>query len=567
MLSGGGVGVNMARLRILVADDSATDRLILAAILRRMGHEVLLAQDGREAVRRFEEWHPDIVLLDVMMPELDGIGAARRMRELSLHELVPIIFLTSLHDARDLAACLEAGGDDFLSKPCSPVILQAKIKAFSRLRGLHIEVQGQREYLIAEQQAAKGIFDKVVNQGALDAENIRYLMSPMVIFNGDVLLAAQEPGGDMLVLLGDFTGHGLPAAIGIMPLAEIFYGMAAKNFCLEDILREINTRLKAVLPTSVFCCATALQMNYSNRQIEVWAGGLPPGVVLHCGSGAMTMIPSTHLPLGVLAPDRFRYMPMILDMQVDDAVYLWSDGIIDACNPDGEQFGNERLLALFQSQSIVPDMFLHIMQSLRDFTQQGSQSDDYSLVEVRPRYDFNRQGRDETHALEQGLPRQTGHWSLEYELNAESLKAADPVPLLMEMLLQAPGLRAHAGVANTILSELYANALEHGVLGLVSEMKRDAEGFQRFYQLRTERLLALEEASVRIRAEVQQRADGGLLRIYVKDSGPGFDFNPQVTNSHPPSYYGRGLTLLASLCRRVEHFPPGNEVMVEFAWQ
>jgi len=558
--------VNPSRLRILVADDNATDRLIMEALLRRLGHEVLLVKDGLEAVQRFEDWHPDLVLLDVMMPELDGIGAARRMRELSRHELVPIIFLTALHDARDLAACLDAGGDDFLSKPYNPVILEAKIKAFSRLRGLHIEVQGQREYLIAEQQAAKSIFDKVINQGALDAANIRYLMSPMVIFNGDVLLAAQQPGGDMLVLLGDFTGHGLPAAIGIMPLAEIFYGMVAKSFGLEEILREINARLKAVLPASVFCCATALQMNYRNRYIEIWAGGLPPGLVQHGSSGAMTMIPSTHLPLGVLLPERFLYAPMRVEMQADDVVYLWSDGIIEACNPAGEQFGSERLLALFQSQKAVPDMFLHIMQSLRDFTEQDSQSDDYSLVEIRPRPDFEMQGLVSTHDAEQGQPQYAGPWSLEYEFNAASLKDSDPVLLLMHMLMQAPGLRAHSGVINTILCELYANSLEHGVLGLESSMKKDAEGFQRFYQLRAERLQALQEASVYIRAEVQQVSGGGLLRLYVKDSGPGFDFNPQVRSGDLPSYYGRGLTLLASLCRRVEYFPPGNEVLVEFDW-
>src|SRR6218665_1620751 len=205
------------RLRILVADDSPTDRLIMETLLKRQGHVVDAVADGLAAVQRFEESPPDLVLLDVMMPEMDGISAARRMRELAGNELIPIIFLTSLNDARDLAACLEAGGDDFLSKPYNPVILQAKIKAFSRVRRLHSEVRSQREHLIAEQQAAKAIFDRIARQGALRTENIRYLMSPMAIFNGDVLLAARQPGGDLLVLLGDFTGHGLPAAIGIMP--------------------------------------------------------------------------------------------------------------------------------------------------------------------------------------------------------------------------------------------------------------------------------------------------------------------------------------------------------------
>lgn len=557
------------RLRILVADDSATDRLIMETLLKRQGHEVISVEDGHAAVQRFEDSHPDLVLMDVMMPELDGIAAARQMRELAGSDLVPIIFLTSLHDARDLAACLEAGGDDFLSKPYNPVILQAKIKAFSRMRRLHTEVQRQREHLVAEQHAAKGIFDRIANRGTLDAGNLRYLLSPMAIFNGDVLLAARQPGGDMLVLLGDFTGHGLPAAIGVMPLSEIFYGMVAKSFGLEAVLREVNQRLKTVLPPSVFCCATALQLNYRDRRIEIWAGGLPDAVIHHRRSGELTRIPSRHLPLAVLHPDRFRYEPMVVEMDPEADVYLWSDGISETRSAQGEMFGEERLFSLFETLPPPEDMFDHITHSLRqfarDFSGPGSQSDDYSLVRIRS---------DESQALP--VPpaatasrqlRSIGNWSLEYELRADSLKSSDPVPMLMHMLLQSPGLRAHSGVINTILSELYSNALEHGVLGLESSLKNDADGFRRYYQLRAERLQGLGEASIRIRAEVMPIPEGGLLRLRMKDSGAGFAFNPDEANPQRPGYYGRGLTLLASLCRRVEYFPPGNEVLVEFAWQ
>ncbi|MGH8493426.1 MAG: ATP-binding SpoIIE family protein phosphatase [Moraxellaceae bacterium] len=557
--------MSLQRLRILVADDSPTDRLIMEILLKRQGHVVDAVADGLAAVQHFEASPPDLVLLDVMMPEMDGISAARRMRELAGNELIPIIFLTSLNDARDLAACLEAGGDDFLSKPYNPVILQAKIKAFSRVRRLHSEVRSQREHLIAEQQAAKGIFDRIARLGALRTENIRYLMSPMAIFNGDVLLAARQPGGDLLVLLGDFTGHGLPAAIGIMPLSEIFYGMVAKSFGLEAILREINGRLKLVLPPSVFCCATAAQFSYRNRHAEIWAGGLPDGVVYHPGNRSLTHIPSRHLPLGVLAVDQFRYSAQIVDMQPDDALYLWSDGIIETTNPAGDMFGEQRLLALFEEGDVAhADMFARITGNLREFSQQGSQSDDYSLVEVRLR-DNGAELQAEPVPGEKRRP--VGNWSLEYELRAESLRTMDPVPLLMHMLLQAPGLRAQSGTINTILNELYSNALEHGVLGLDSGLKNSADGFRQYYQLRAERLQQLEQASIRLRAEVLPENGGGVLRLQVKDSGKGFKFESPKTSSENPAYYGRGLTLVAALCRRVEYSAPGNEVLVEFAWR
>lgn len=555
--------MSQASLDILVAEDSDSDRLLLRALLERQGHVVTAVENGREAVARYREKRPDLVLLDVMMPEMDGIEAAREMRALAGTALIPIIFLTSLNKAQDLAACLAAGGDDFLTKPWNPVILEAKIRAFDRLRRLHVEVMQQREHLVAEQQAARVIFDRIIRLGALDAPCIRYLMSPMAIFDGDVLLAARQPDGDMLVLLGDFTGHGLPAAIGIMPLAEIFYGMGAKGFGLEAILREINSRLKAVLPASVFCCATAAHINYGDRYVEIWAGGLPDGVIYNSRSRSLTRIPSTHVPLGILPVHRFEYRPLILELEEGGDLYLWSDGIIEAANAQGEMFGEERLLALFASGR--QDMFTHIAESLREFTGTDAQSDDYSLVRVCPADDVLPLSR---HSRVRFPAYSPGHWSLDYEIRAESMKTQDPVPLLMHMLMQVPGLRAHGSAIGTILSELYANALEHGLLGLESGLKQDADGFRRYYRLRSERLHALDEsASIRIHLEVEPLEHGGLLRLRMRDSGPGFDFEAATGPGGVPAYYGRGLKLLASLCRRVEYFPPGNDVLVEFSWQ
>lgn len=554
--------MNQASLNILIAEDSAPDRLLLQSLLLRQGHRVTAVANGREAVDAFREHAPDLVLLDAMMPEMDGIAAAREIRRLAGNALVPILFLTSLSRAEDLAACLAAGGDDFLSKPWNPVILEAKIRAFDRLRRLHVEVMQQREHLIAEQQAAKLIFDRIIRLGALDAPCIRYLMSPMSIFDGDVLLAARQPDGDLLLLLGDFTGHGLPAAIGIMPLAEIFYGMGAKGFGLEAILREINSRLKAVLPPSVFCCATAAHINYGDRYFEIWAGGLPDGVIFNRRSRTLTRIPSSHLPLGILPAHQFEYRPLMLELEEGSDLFLWSDGIIEAGNAAGEMFGEERLLALFEPPG--EDMFARITTALRDFTGSDAQQDDYSLVAVAPGDDVLPLSRHNRVRFPAYSP---GHWSLDYELRAESMKTQDPVPLLMHMLMQVPGLRAHGSAIGTILSELYSNALEHGLLGLSSSLKQDADGFRRYYQLRSDRLHALGgDAFIRIHLEVEPLEHGGLLRLRMQDSGPGFDPGLPAGPGGLPSYYGRGLRLLASLCHRVQYFPPGNDVLVEFRW-
>lgn len=225
-------------LTILIAEDSAADRLLLASIIRRQGHQALTVSNGAEAIEVFARERPQLVLMDALMPVMDGFEAARQIKQLAGEALVPIIFLTSLRESEALAQCLDAGGDDFLPKPYNPLILAAKINAMDRLRRLQATVLQQRdliarhhEHLMHEQRAAKAVFDKVAHSGCINAApNIRYLQSPYALFNGDLLLAAYTPSGDMHVLLGDFTGHGLPAAIGAMPLAEVFYGMTAKGY-------------------------------------------------------------------------------------------------------------------------------------------------------------------------------------------------------------------------------------------------------------------------------------------------------------------------------------------------
>ena len=99
-------------LTILIAEDSAADRMLLSSIVRRQGHQVLTAANGAEAVEVFRLQCPQLVLMDAMMPVMDGFEAARQIKALAGETLVPIIFLTSLSESEALARCLEVGGDD-----------------------------------------------------------------------------------------------------------------------------------------------------------------------------------------------------------------------------------------------------------------------------------------------------------------------------------------------------------------------------------------------------------------------------------------------------------------------
>ena len=558
-------------LTILIAEDSAADRMLLSSIVRRQGHQVLTAANGAEAVEVFRLQCPQLVLMDAMMPVMDGFEAARQIKALAGETLVPIIFLTSLSESEALARCLEVGGDDFLAKPYNQVILSAKIKAMDRLRRLQATVLQQRdqiarhhEYLLNEQRVAKAVFDKVAHSGCLNAPNIRYLQSPYALFNGDLLLAAFTPAGDMHVLLGDFTGHGLPAAVGAMPLAEVFYGMTAKGYGLAETLREMNAKLKRILPVDMFCCATLLCLSVQRRSVEVWNGGMPDGYLHSMATGERTPLTARHLPLGVLNSQVFDDRTEVFPMALGDRVFLLSDGVIDTCDASEQLFGVQRLQEVFALNRQPDALFEEIERALRDFG--GEARDDVSMVEISlleparlnpPAVVYSDSG--------QSCPLD---WSVSFEFRAATLKRFNPLPYLLQLLLEVHGLRAQSGALYSVLAELYSNALEHGVLGLDSGLKRDASGFTRYYQQRNARLDELQDGFVRVHLQVAPEGEGGCLAICVEDSGKGFDVELVLERPlDPVRLSGRGVSLIRQLGRNASWSDDGRSARVEFYWE
>ena len=559
-------------LTILIAEDSAADLLLLSTIVRRQGHHVLTATNGEQAVEVFARERPQLVLMDAMMPVMDGFLAARWIKQLAGEQLVPIIFLTSLRESAALAECLDAGGDDFLPKPYNQLILAAKINAMDRLRRLQATVLQQRDqiarhndHLLHEQRAAKAVFDKVAHSGCINAApNIRYLQSPYALFNGDLLLAAYTPSGDMHVLLGDFTGHGLPAAIGAMPLAEVFYGMTAKGYGLTQTLREMNAKLKRILPVDMFCCATLLCLSTERRVVEVWNGGMPEGYVHEVATGKRTPLMSRHLPLGVLSAQAFDDSTEVWPMALGDRVFLLSDGVLDTADANDQLFGAERLQQVFAANREPDRLFEDIEQALAAF--RGEARDDVSMVEIsllagqplrvaEPMYSDSGQS----------CPL---NWSVSFEFRAQTLRRYNPLPYLLQLLLEVHGLREQSGALYTVMAELYANALEHGVLGLDSQLKRDAEGFAQYYRLRNERLAQLNSGHIRVHVQVSPTAQGGKMTLRVEDSGPGFDVDEVLARPlDADRLSGRGLNLVRQLSGDVRWSDSGRCVCVEFCWK
>jgi len=570
--------LDLPPLTLLVVDDDATGRAILRALLEKDGHRVIEAEDGAGAVAAFSEHQPDMVLMDVMMPEMDGYQATALIKSMSGERFVPVLFVTAALDEESLALCVACGGDDFIAKPLNRFLLRAKLAAMERMRRLYRELTEQRDALLShhqrlqtEHEVAERVFSKILHANPLDIENLRVHLAPMEITNGDVVFSARRPLGEgRHLLLGDFTGHGLSAALGAMPVSDVFYAMTERGFSLRSITLEINKKLREKLPTGLFMACALVHHDPAAGRLEVFNCGLPDVLVIDRRGALKARIPSANLPLGVVDSDELTLRAETIDVAPGDRVLLYSDGLIEAVDENGAMFGEARLLAEIEAGHPPHRLFERIRAAVDAFRGEARQSDDITLVEMlclgvtgveRAAHpaDPRPQATPRTDSAEQRV------WCMALELGPEALAEFDLNQFMSQAMTCMPRLEAHATHLFTILAELYSNALEHGVLGLDSILKEDPLGFARYYEERARRLKALREGRIRLELSLLSREGREAVQILVEDSGPGFDYRAWLgREARQTVACGRGLTLLRSLCADVRWLGEGNRVVATY---
>jgi len=560
-------------MKILIVDDEQANRLILQAMLNKGGYDIVQASNGIEAVEIFEKECPDLVLMDVMMPVMDGYEATRLIKEKSVNNFVPVIFLTAITDESALVKCVAVGGDDFLTKPYNRTILQAKISAMERIRQLNKTVITQNDelaeynkYIEREQEVAEEIFAKLMEQGQMDLPMITAYRKSAATFNGDIFLVSQQPSGMIYLLVGDFTGHGLAAALGALPAAQIFYAMCNKGFGIAEIISEINQRLKETLPVGMFLASVLVQLNPKTSIASIWNGGLPDVLIQKKSTKEIFYYPSKHMALGIAPRDRLVFNLERVRVESGDRLLIYSDGIIEGGNQKGEFFGQDRLEAVINNNlpdegAIVPE----IVSEFNKFLDGEESHDDVTIVEFDFDTDFFENKIQKCQIVSVYGPRD---WEISFLFNHDTLSVKDPLPLVMEVIRNIQGLHEHKENLFLILSELFTNSLDYGVLGLDPGLRQEAKALEKYYQIRKEKLKNLQSGWVKIILANQVDGVKGLFKIIMEDSGKGFDVASVMSDIKDHGRLnGRGIDLVQHLVSSLDYNDLGNRVEIIYEWQ
>ena len=552
-------------MKILLVEDDPDDLVLARIELERLGHEVVSAGDASAALRLVPVERPDLVVTDIRMPGMDGFELTRAVQRMAAPRWQPVIFLTGHRDEALEVKALATGADGYIVKPASAEVLGARLQVIERLLVMQRQSEdhaAELERYYADEEEAKRIAEhllrRMINRDKLDDAAVRHWISPGAFYSGDLLAAARTPGNALHVLLADGSSRGLAASINVLPIIAPFYRMTEKGFGIDAIVREMNAKVRDFLPENRFVAATVASVDFREGYVRVWNGGNPQPFMAAPDGSVEHVFALRHLPLGVLADEELDAVGETHALPGDGRqLMLYSDGLVEAENAGGEMFGFARFAAALGE---APERRLSaLLEALQAHVRAAPQGDGVAVLAVDCHREHAEAGGHTAGASAADNP-VAGAWRFGLRLDGRELRKVDVVPLLLGLINQFEGTEEQAGQLFVVLSELFNNALDHGLLRLDSRLKLHPSGMERYLQDRQKRLDDLDEGEIELEIEQFVLSDRTWLRIVCRDSGPGFDHAAVMGGvaAWGGQPFGRGLVLVRKISTGFQFNEAGN---------
>ena len=368
-------------MKILLAQTDVANLEMIGAVLLAEGHEFSTASDGNEVMIAMQE-KPDMLIMDANLPEISGYECCRLIKHDNSKKHTPVVLLMPTQDATAWARFSECGADDFIEHPLHPHVVKAKVRLLLHINELYQRLDASHRHAEQEIRLAKHMFDSITKRQPKEVDFLHFWGLSAGHFCGDLFVFERTPENHLHVLLGDFTGHGLAAAMGALPVSDIFFAMTLNGSGIEQIIAEVNRKLYGIMPTGKFCAAVFLRLEADYSKLEIWNGGLPPVLLVDRQHKIESQCESFHLPLGIVEPDEFNSQTKQFKLASIQSAILCSDGLIEAQNSLGECFGEERLAQIIVKKVKDRSIFNGIKLSALAFLDGLEPHDDVSLAVI-----------------------------------------------------------------------------------------------------------------------------------------------------------------------------------------
>lgn len=373
---------------VLVVDDNEDNRDMLARRLTRQGHLVSVASDGQQALQLMHEQRFDLVLLDIMMPGMNGYQVLEAMRTEPALQHLPVVVVSAVDDVDSVVRCIELGAEDYLFKPINAVLLRARVNASLEKKRLRDQEQAylaaiQREMDLARHIQASFLPEQLPHPPGWQ---IAAMFQPASQVAGDFYDVFPLPGQRLGLLIGDVCGKGVGAALFMALTRSLLRAFAEQHTrSPEDTLSAVTLandymvrhhQPQATMFATLFFGVLELdtgQLHYIN------AGHFPPIVVSH--RGEITLLNPSGPLVGVTLD--FPFNIEVIQLQIGDWLLAYTDGVTETPNSQGELFGQARLLeVLAVPKPSVAACLEHIAVRLVEFSDGIPPVDDMTMLAV-----------------------------------------------------------------------------------------------------------------------------------------------------------------------------------------
>jgi sigma-B regulation protein RsbU (phosphoserine phosphatase) len=379
---------------VLVVDDDALNREMLSALLRRYGLEVVEAEDGLIALEILDRQPIDLVLLDVMMPKLDGYGVLQRMNANPGLQDVPVLVISGLSEIESVVRCIESGATDYLTKPFNQVLLRARIGACLEKKALRDQerqtlraLKESQQRLAAELAEAADYVRSLLPAPLGGAIDIDWRFLPSTHLGGDAVGYHWVDPRHLALYVIDVCGHGVGAALLAVSVMHVLRTQALHGTDFLDpaaVLEKLNTAFPMDQHNGQYFTMWYGVYDSSARRIRFAGGGHPPAILISYDGGIQGPIVRLGRPgliIGAMADVTFEAAEA--DLPPGSRLFVFSDGAYEITRPDGS------MLSLDEFEGMVTTLAGHhprplaaLVAALRTLRGAEQFEDDVSVMEI-----------------------------------------------------------------------------------------------------------------------------------------------------------------------------------------